>query len=62
MDPSVYDMMKTMLAEKAATQSAKKVKAEPVKEHSIRSTPHRHLLLLVLIPVPKVIEHRNHFH
>jgi hypothetical protein len=27
MDPSVYDMMKTMLAEKAATQSAKKVKA-----------------------------------
>uniref|UniRef100_A0ACD5ZS64 Uncharacterized protein n=1 Tax=Avena sativa TaxID=4498 RepID=A0ACD5ZS64_AVESA len=32
MDPSVYDMMKTMLAEKASAQPAKKVKAEPDSE------------------------------
>uniref|UniRef100_A0ACD6A5K6 Uncharacterized protein n=1 Tax=Avena sativa TaxID=4498 RepID=A0ACD6A5K6_AVESA len=32
MDPSVYDMMKTMLAEKASAPSAKKVKAEPRSE------------------------------
>jgi hypothetical protein len=37
MDPSVYDMMKTMLAEKAAAQSAKKVKAEPGSEAPVVS-------------------------